>query len=201
MITKKTSAQTRKELQKKGFTLTEIAIVLGIMGLVLGAIWVAASGVYANQKLSKAETEIATIAQALRSLYGSTAQTGYASGVTMTAVSCTSGVFPVDMIVNCATPAVNNPWITSAAAGAGTMVLGADISAALAQDGFQIEMTNVPQTSCVNLLTGLAQGAVYGGNAAAASPAVANMPLSLAAATAKCPAATNNVFLAFVLKG
>src|SRR3984957_13178951 len=64
-VTNKPAAQKRK----RGFTLTEIAIVLGIIGLILGAIWGAASAVYANKKAADAEQGITASTQAVRSLF------------------------------------------------------------------------------------------------------------------------------------
>src|SRR5271168_1816583 len=58
-----------REEEKRGFTLTEIAIVLGIIGLILGAIWVAAAAVYNNLRTSRATTELLTIAQNVRATY------------------------------------------------------------------------------------------------------------------------------------
>ena len=48
---------TLRRQRRRGFTLTEIAIVLGIVGLILGAIWVAAAAVYNNLRVSHADTE------------------------------------------------------------------------------------------------------------------------------------------------
>ncbi len=55
----------------RGFTLTEAAIVLGIVGLILGAIWVAAAAVYENMRTNRANEQILKVAQAVRSLYAS----------------------------------------------------------------------------------------------------------------------------------
>src|SRR3984957_16106234 len=55
--------------RRRGFTLTEIAIVLGIIGLILGAIWVAAAAVYNNMRTSKTTTELLDVAQNLRGMY------------------------------------------------------------------------------------------------------------------------------------
>src|ERR1700740_210314 len=75
--------------RKRGFTLTEIAIVLGIIGLILGAIWVAAAAVYNNMRTSKATTEILTAVQNVRALYA-TSQIVDANA-NMTAVGAQAG--------------------------------------------------------------------------------------------------------------
>jgi prepilin-type N-terminal cleavage/methylation domain-containing protein len=54
---------------RRGFTLTEIAIVLGVMGMILGAIWGAASTVYSNKKTTAALQEILAIVANMRGLY------------------------------------------------------------------------------------------------------------------------------------
>jgi len=52
----------------RGFTLTEMAIVLGVVGIVLGGIWAASSSVNDKQKANKAAQEVAIITQNMRSV-------------------------------------------------------------------------------------------------------------------------------------
>jgi prepilin-type N-terminal cleavage/methylation domain-containing protein len=62
--------------RRRGFTLTEIAIVLGIVGLILGAVWAAAKNVYSNVNSAKA-TEITSILIAnVRGAYGTSQPEG-----------------------------------------------------------------------------------------------------------------------------
>jgi|GEM_PF-1830697 prepilin-type N-terminal cleavage/methylation domain-containing protein len=107
MISKTIPTQSRLEQRKKGFTLTEIAIVLGIIGLILGAIWAAASGVYANLKANQGQQGILSASQAVRSMYATSANTGIA--VATPTVITTPGEFPVNW--QSSTPGiVGNPW-------------------------------------------------------------------------------------------
>jgi prepilin-type N-terminal cleavage/methylation domain-containing protein len=189
MITRKTPASPRLEPSKKGFTLTEIAIVLGIMGLILGAIWVAASGVYANQKEAKANTETLTIAQNLRSLYSTQATTGVAAATDITAQMITAGVFPADTVNGAVTV---NPWN-------GTIGIIAQLPATA--NTFHVVLTNVPRDACINLLmmvagsgrdpglvsaTAIANAAVAATDATAAAVPLA-AAITMADATAAAP--------------
>ena len=214
MMNLKTTARSRLAHGKKGFTLTEIAIVLGIIGLILGAIWVAASSVYANQKVSKAITAQLQIAQGIRALYGNSANTGSAAFTDITTNMCSAGVFPTDMVVACgttaATVAISDPWINGVAGGTTVKILAEDISAAGADDGFAIAFPSVPTSACISLLSGLGQGGIFGGVAApAASPVVATAallalpatPVAASAAAVCGAAATNTVYVVYKLKG
>ncbi len=51
---------------RKGFNLIEAAIVLGVVGLVIGGIWVAAASVNENMKISRTEGAILQIMTGLR---------------------------------------------------------------------------------------------------------------------------------------
>jgi prepilin-type N-terminal cleavage/methylation domain-containing protein len=57
--------------KSRGFTLTEIAIVLGIIGIILGAIWAAAAMVYENNRTKQAEQETLGVINNWKSIFGS----------------------------------------------------------------------------------------------------------------------------------
>lgn len=200
----------------RGFTLTEAAIVLGIVGLILGAIWAAASAVYDNMKSKRANEEILQVVQAVRSLFASTNTTGSLNGSILTSI-ITSGVFPSDMApVATATSPVNNPWnvgsTTGSAPNGGTVDLFSAQANALG-DAFTIVFTNLSQAACIKVFTSNAGapglvGAASSGTAlaTAGTPTVklniVNNTIPLATANTLCPNAanTNVAALKFMLK-
>lgn len=127
------------ETSNRGFTLTEAAIVLGIVGLILGAIWVAASSVYGNLRVNKGNTAVMQLLQGVRSLYAE--QASIPSGIQNTSL-IQAGVIPADMIQNPSTGALRDPW--SGAAFVGGTGDGA---------GIVIQMNNIPQSDCVKLVS------------------------------------------------
>jgi hypothetical protein len=199
--------------------LTEIAIVLGIIGLILGAIWVAASAVYQNLRNSKATTELLTIAQGIRTMYATSAQVdpnanmtswgANAQGVGFPRTYLQAGLFPTDATdqgnPNLNTRAID-PW-------QGNIVVQAT-SGLVAGDnlGFVVVFDNVPQSACIALLTGntgtgrdqsmIAAGA----GAVGAVPAGAILgggapPITASQAQTACGAALNAVGFSFKVKG
>jgi len=174
--------------KKRGFTLTEIAIVLGIIGLILGAIWTAAAAVYANQRVAHANTAVLQIVQAVRGLYA-TANTD--AGLTVDNLVCAKAV-PSDMVVGvCGTPAT---LIDPFPAGATTVFPTTDGL------GFYITMSGVPQAACINLLMSIGgtnkdPGLFQATNAAAAPAAGATgVPLAVVATPALAAGAVAGSF-------
>src|SRR5271170_8075843 len=94
----------------RGFTLTEIAIVLGIIGLILGAIWVAAGSVYSNLRVSQAATETLIIVENFKSLYGGNRNGQAPNGTDITAMAISAGLLPADMIQTGNTTYAMGPW-------------------------------------------------------------------------------------------
>ncbi|MFY9288933.1 MAG: type 4 pilus major pilin [Alphaproteobacteria bacterium] len=214
-----TSTHTHKK-SKRGFTLTEIAIVLGIIGLILGAIWVAASAVYNNLRTSRATTELLQVAQAVRSMYATAATVD--AGANMTTIPFTAvaagpqttyvqaGVFPTDMVAGAGPYTVTNPW------GGSANILSAQSTAA--NDSFMILFDRVPQSACITMITSNTgsgrDSSLYGvGAGAAAAFAVAaggttpgatsmpNFPITASTARTTCATANNNLAFQFRLKG
>jgi type II secretory pathway pseudopilin PulG len=141
-----------------GFTLTELAIVVGILGMILGAIWLAAGSLYSTTKINKASQELQSILANMRTLYGA-AQTldtsitmtnsvigGTLSGTGLAYIQ--AGIFPNDALntgnINTAT-VVNSPWANGIIAimPSGQVVAG---------DSMDITFTGLPKTDCVKFI-------------------------------------------------
>jgi prepilin-type N-terminal cleavage/methylation domain-containing protein len=205
---------------KRGFTLTEIAIVLGIVGLILGAIWVAAAAVYNNLRTSRATTELLTVAQNVRAMYATSPLVDPGSNMTVSGAQAggaltyiQAGVFPSDMVSLGTT--VQNPW------GGGVAIVAAQGGATgTADDSFAIDFDRVPQSACISLLTsntgngrdsGLVQATAsagatlnIAGGAILTQPAADVFPMAASAAKTLCAGITatgNNVGFGFKLKG
>ena len=131
--------QTERRNAQRGFTLTEIAIVLGIIGLILSAIWVAYAAVSNNLKSSRSQQQILQIVQGVRGLYG--AQSSFDANATITSIAA-SGVLPTDVVTG-TTPNVN-PWggkyIVNTGSTGSNLVVG---------------MTDITQKGCIALILGL----------------------------------------------
>jgi prepilin-type N-terminal cleavage/methylation domain-containing protein len=198
-----------RRARRRGFTLTEIPIVLGIVGLILGAIWVAAAAVYNNLRVGHANTEILQIAQGVRTLYATSNTTGVVAITNLTLPLMTAHVIPSDIATSPASASGTNPWA------GGTTQVWTPATA----DSFTIQMTAVPQAACISLLSGVAgisrDASLFGvGSTTAAAPvvgAVAGTPIATAAgqiavvtptiATTACSNLTTNIVqFAFGLK-
>lgn len=101
---------------RRGFTLTEIAIVLGIAGLVLGAIWTAAANVYMNKRTALITQQTIEFVSNYRKLYGPRGA-GVASWTCVTPLGVKAGYFPSEMVAvstglcgGTTGPAPIDPW-------------------------------------------------------------------------------------------
>ena len=142
---------------RAGFTLTEITIVLGIIGIILSSIWVAAGTVYNNLRINKAQTELLQITQAIRSLYPTHFAMDVGSGTDETLSLIAAKVFPSDTMdtSNGYFPSVvHGPWD-----GSFIKVFSAtQPTNGLIGDSFQIMFVGIPSAACIALAT-IATGA------------------------------------------
>lgn len=179
--------------QRRGFTLTEIAIVLGIVGLILGAIWVAASAVYNNLRISTTVRDMIALSQGVRNLY---ANQGTMDAITTNNLICT-GAVPNDLVVG--TCAAGGATMVDSWGGAITWTPATTISTA--GNSFVIDLAGIPQPGCVGLLTDSSTrstgSGIYGvnaGNAAFNTIAGVGQTTNYTGTTAvtACALATNN---------
>lgn len=182
--------------QKKGFTLTEVAIVLGIVGLILGSIWVAAAAVYKNMRVSTTSNQILQIAQSIRAMHATSLVID--TNVTTKALA-QAGAIPKDMLDNATDPTVaRDVWGYN-------ITINASQSAGTNGDSFTIQLPGIPRDACVDLLVrntgaGRDSGLVKAGTT---TTAIDNnsMPITVTSAVSACSSTTNNtVEFVFMLK-
>lgn len=134
----------------RGFTLTEVAIVMGVVGLILGGIWIAAAAVYTNHRVNTAYTQVMKISQGIRALMATSTRFDCTAAQTMCGVNITThmkkaGVIPKDMWSPNSEAILKNPWGTNA------RVISTDSGA-----GFFIEFNKLPQDGCIQLVSKVA---------------------------------------------
>lgn len=84
-------------LSRKGFNLIEAAIVLGVVGLVIGGIWVGAATVSENYKVNKTASDLELIVKNAQNLI-SFRDAEAIGNIEITSMLRDAGVFPKDFI-------------------------------------------------------------------------------------------------------
>jgi prepilin-type N-terminal cleavage/methylation domain-containing protein len=172
----------------KGFTLIEIAIVLGVFSVIMAGIWMVVSVVSENVRNYEANRQLQASVQGIRQIEQRI--TGYTSsaGTDITTRLDSQGAFPVEMRIAQATGNgnLNHPW-------AGT---GNNVHVYVrATTTFGIAFTNVPKKACIQLVTKLSGGELSGLTELAVggtNHTAANLPLNLVQAAAACTSASAN---------
>lgn len=136
--------------KQRGFTLAEITIVLGIIGIVIAAIWIAAGSVGVNNQVNQAAQELQTVSQNMLSLYEGRPwppAIGCAGGQDITSTAIGASAIPSQYVVNGACASASQTW-----GGGGSFTISANAAGAPAGNTFRISFANVPFQGCIALL-------------------------------------------------
>jgi Tfp pilus assembly protein PilE len=192
--------RTRQQGQR-GFNLIEAAIVLGIVGLIVGGIWVAAAAVYENLRTGRGTQQLLQTAQAIRSLHAS--QTTITTG-DITASMAAAKALPSDMVVDTTPLTAVNPWQGA------VLVVGVATAGTSGGPGYWIIFNGLPTSACIDLaVRNSGQGRDAGLEAVSlaataqstlAGNAGSAPPTTVATAAAACTAATSINSAAFLFR-
>jgi len=179
--------------KSRGFTLTEAAIVLGIVGLILGAIWVAAGAVYNNQRIATTSTQILQMVNGIRSLYAASTTVDIGD---ISLNLAKAGAVPKDMVL-----------LNSSNVPVGVRdIWDGDVTITGVNSGenFSVAFEDVPQEACANLLVRLTgQGRDTGFISAGAASQIllsGKSGITVTEAVASCAGATNTLTFIFKLR-
>ncbi len=169
--------------KEAGFNLIEAAIVLGIVGLIVGGIWAAAASAYENMRQQTASKNLLAFAQNVRGFYANSGATAIDTSVTN---AITQGLIPSDMRSG-ATAAVS-PWATA---------VTLDTGAIGGINTFGVLFTGLTRQTCINLIlrntnASSGSGLIAVGGTATIPTTESTFPITSAAATALCSTATGN---------
>jgi prepilin-type N-terminal cleavage/methylation domain-containing protein len=131
-----------KRNAKLGFTLIEMALVLGIVGLVMGGIFAAWGAVSSQNKLRSSEEQISLLLGQIRNVYGNRSELETATGDAFTNALIQAGLVSESWVDG---NVIRNPY-------GGNVVLAPDSSTGGAtQDGINITLSNLARSDCLRL--------------------------------------------------
>lgn len=124
---------------RKAFSLIEAAIVLGVVGLVIGGIWVGAAEVGERLKVNETVKNIGIIANNVRQLYVGMPKPTVTTNIGIPLMS--SGVIPAEMVQN---SSIVNAWGGNVTV---TIMIG--------PDSLRFILYDIPTSVCTKLVMGM----------------------------------------------
>lgn len=171
--------------RSRAFSLIEAAIVLGVIGVVIGGIWAGANSVaISNQKADVLKTTL-SIVQGVRNLYvGQTV----ASNTNITSNMVQAGIVPAGWVNGSGT--ISSPW-------------NQDVTIRVSSNGVHVYLIDMPQALCADLvfrMPSLVTRTEELTTDVGCTEGIAS-PISRSAATTYCSSTTNSVRWNFSLRG
>jgi len=145
------------EHRRQGYTLIEIAIVLGVMGSIVAGLFIVAEIAQYRVMTNRASDELNLIADNMRNFYVaqnvSVAALGVNCTINYSAAAVSQGLFPKEMVSG---GFANNPWNDGVATNTAQVGLTSNIVACPTVQGpvqIVVEYTNIPAEACTDLVT------------------------------------------------
>lgn len=175
---------------RRGLNLIELAIVMAVVGLIIGGIYIAASSVYRNVRESTTSEDLLQVVQNVKSTYGAQGQI-IAGAITATQAQA-AGLVPADMIqIVAGAPTFVNAF-------GGTVTLN---GVAGPPGQVQITFNGIPQSVCSDLavkttsvgVTGAANSGLESVTVGATLEPQANFPITPVTASGACTSPTGPI--------
>ena len=155
---------TLRQKSPKGFTLTELSIVLGIMGIIMATIWGVASSTFENNGVTSIMQQIVKSVDNIRDTFSAmkawpTSGTCSSAGINTWPATSNSDVtkcfdeknlFPTDMRIVPSSP--GNTAINHALGGSFLVLDESNAAITSGDNGIRIKLLGLKSTACIKLL-------------------------------------------------
>ncbi len=148
----RSSSEAVAHKTRKGFNLIESAVVLAVVGGVIGGIWYAAAAVTENRKVIETEKGILTIAHHAQNLFSQRTSSYLTDGQNISAAIKNTGGFPEDWPYKTDTPVVGGVAVITPIGG----YLYVRHSAESSDNAILITIRGLPKPICAKLVNRLA---------------------------------------------
>ena len=179
----------KNKKSKKGFSLLELLLVLGIIAALVVAAFIVYPKVQASQRAQAESNNIATIQAGVKALYTSTSSF---TGLT-NSVAAKANIFPDNMLINSGT------FARPINVFKGNVTLAEDKTGPSGADGssFTITYSNVPAAECTKIITAAAGNFYTAGVGTAGNVKAAGEVLDVAKTATQCQNGGNSNTLIF----
>ena len=179
----------KNKKSKKGFSLLELLLVLGIIAALVVAAFIVYPKVQASQRAQAESNNIATIQAGVKALYTSTSSF---TGLT-NSVAAKANIFPDNMLINSGT------FARPINVFKGNVTLAEDKTGPSGADGssFTITYENVPASECTKIITAAAGNFYTAGVGTAGNVKAAGEVLDVAKTATQCESGGNSNTLIF----
>jgi prepilin-type N-terminal cleavage/methylation domain-containing protein len=205
---------------RSGFSLMELAIVLGVFGLILGGLWSIVSTVKENVRRERAFEQTILIVKNIRAYYQALPNIS-GSYASLTPVLATNGIIPFEMLRSrtAATLLVDHPWGTTTPGGAVLAGGGVQVcdntpanctgpAADSSAQTFAVRFNGLSYGACINLLARLSSPAgppglvniVVNSGTPYLNTAGNGLPVSMVWSDANCSTAKTGNTLDFIFR-
>lgn len=176
----------------RGFNLIEIAIVLAVIGVIVGGVYVAASSVYENNRKQTAQTQLLNIVNNIRQLHSGQSSIDTAFN---TASAINANAVPADMVSG---TTANSPY-------------GSVVIAAPSTSTFSVQFQDLSKSSCIEMVSRIAGSSISATSMGVTSITVASsnyttaggtIPITVTTLTSACSATAtaNDVTMVFNIR-
>lgn len=193
------SFKRRGFIVRAGFSLMELAIVMGIVGVIMSSIWAVTANVLENTKRETTFQQIVETVKGVRSvLLGSGGLSPTISDANLTKQLILQGAIPPELVPDrtAASPVAQNLWNRQGGTN-GSYFVGADPSTPLR---FRIALLNLPYGPCIALATRVSgdggPSGLYGVRIDGGA-IITNLPVSVGTAQTSCQKTSTGSLLTF----
>jgi prepilin-type N-terminal cleavage/methylation domain-containing protein len=185
--------------KRRGFSMVELSIALGIIGVVVSGIWVVASNTQQNMMASRLEQQTMILVKNVRDYYATrTLPAAQIVAATLTSTLRTASVFPEEMCpANCVSGGVTTVY--NAYGGTATVAIPNETAPI---NHMEIAYADVTEKGCIETAMRLSARSselgLYSYKVGAAA-AITSFPISLATADSNC-AASNTLTITFNIR-